>query len=95
MLPWGIPTTGPTAQESTTVTKDEANRMMAAINTVITRIEANTDDMNQVAVHDLHLLIPLYGLQEMISTASETEEEREERELQAEQDWVYNRGRGL
>jgi hypothetical protein len=77
------------------VTKDEATRMMAAISTVITRIEANTDDMDQVKVHDMHLLIPLYGLQEMITIASETEEEREERELQAEQEWEYNRGRGL
>jgi hypothetical protein len=77
------------------MTKDEANRMMAAISTVITRIEANTDDMNEVRVHDMHLLIPLYGLQEMITMASETQEEREDRELLNEQEQVYNKGLGI
>ena len=77
------------------MTKDEANRIQAQISTLLIRIEAATDECGQVKAIDLHLLAPLMALQQIVQEASETAEEREERELVAEQESVYFGGLGI
>lgn len=105
MVSWGHTTNAPQGQTGTTMTKDEAKYIAAGLNYLMQQIRAKEtpcdhDSEGNVVAHTTTLITEVMEneiekIMVFVDRASETEEEREGRELRDEMDADYYRGLGV
>lgn len=105
MLQYTNTTNAPRGQTGTTMTKDEAKYIAAGLNYLLQQIRAKEtpcdhDSEGNVVAHTTTLITEVMENEIekiffFIDRASETEEEREGRELDEEQEADYYRGLGV